>query len=193
MWSTLARAIIRVYPRPWRERYAGELRDLVETRPPKFGDIVDLVRGCACEWRHDPALQEAAVLIAATALVSVPAMLTSTWLHGDEGARTSRWLPTAQVVAIWAIQAAGFRRRRRYDWWRLRFEAASPPATESWAWRTVLLMGTFPYFEYMHFHFAPQAPIWLFLIGSPAHLFVLMDRFAPRPWFPHPGRVTAAS
>ena len=92
MWSMLARAIIRAYPRPWRERYASELLDLVESGPPAFGDIVDLVRGCACEWRHDSALQEAVALIAAT-----------------------------------------------------------------------------------------------------THLLVLMDRFAPRPWFPHPGRITAAS
>jgi hypothetical protein len=46
--------------------------------------------------------------------------------------------------------------------------------------------------DFIRFHFATQVPVWVFLIGSPAHLFVLMDRFASRPWFPHPGRIAPA-
>lgn len=190
MWSTLARAIIRAYPRPWRERYADELRALVESEPPACRDVADLVYGCTSEWTRDPALQETVVLIVATTIVAMPAMLWSGWLHADEGQRDhARWLATGQVLLIWCMQANWFRQKRRYDWWRLRFQGGAPTVTASWAWRTALLMGTFPYVEYMHFHIAPQAPIWVFLIGSPAHLFVLMDRFARRPWFPHPGRI----
>ena len=75
-------------------------------------------------------------------------------------------------------------------WWRLRFPAHTLPAFVSWCFRVGLLFYAIPYFEYIRFHLAPGWPVWLFLIGSPAHLFALLDRYAKRPWFPHPGRIS---
>ena len=190
MWSTLARAIIRVYPRPWRERYADELLALVETSPPACRDLVDLFRGCVSEWVCDPSVREGLVLVAATTVVAMPAIVLGEWLHAEELMRTrSRWLTLLQSWLIWACFAAFFRQRRMFDWWRLRFHASTPATSPPWGWRLAMLIGTLPYFEFMGHHFAPHAPLWIFLIGSPAHLFVLLDRYAARPWFPHPGRI----
>jgi hypothetical protein len=37
--------LIRLYPRAWRDRYEDEFLALLEERPPKIGDTVDIVRG----------------------------------------------------------------------------------------------------------------------------------------------------
>lgn len=41
--ARLARLIVRLYPAAWRGRYAGEALDLLEARPPTWGDVGDLV------------------------------------------------------------------------------------------------------------------------------------------------------
>jgi hypothetical protein len=38
-------ALLRLYPRAWRERYGDELIALLEARPPSFGDRLDVIRG----------------------------------------------------------------------------------------------------------------------------------------------------
>ena len=38
-------ALLRLYPRSWRERYEREVLGLLEARPPSLGDRVDIVRG----------------------------------------------------------------------------------------------------------------------------------------------------
>lgn len=38
-------ALLRLYPRSWRERYEREFLGLLEARPPSLGDRVDIVRG----------------------------------------------------------------------------------------------------------------------------------------------------
>lgn len=48
-------AILRLYPRAWRERYGDELLALLEDRPPSTLDLVDLVRG-AFDARLHPQL-----------------------------------------------------------------------------------------------------------------------------------------
>jgi hypothetical protein len=37
--------LIRLYPRPWRDRYEEEFLALLEERPPTMGDLLDTVRG----------------------------------------------------------------------------------------------------------------------------------------------------
>lgn len=44
--------LVRLYPRPWRDRYAAELLDLLEQRPLSVGDAVDLVRGALDAHLH---------------------------------------------------------------------------------------------------------------------------------------------
>jgi hypothetical protein len=38
-------ALLRLYPRAWRERYGDELLALLEARPPSLGDRLDVIRG----------------------------------------------------------------------------------------------------------------------------------------------------
>ena len=49
--------LIRLYPAAWRARYEAELLDLLQERPPTFGDSLDLVRG-AVDARLHPELVE---------------------------------------------------------------------------------------------------------------------------------------
>lgn len=49
-WSSrVARAIIRRYPRAWRERYEVELLGFIEDTPVRWRDVLDLARGCVVE------------------------------------------------------------------------------------------------------------------------------------------------
>jgi hypothetical protein len=45
--------LVRLYPRPWRDRYGDELEALLEARPPSLRDRFDVVRG-AIDARLDP-------------------------------------------------------------------------------------------------------------------------------------------
>jgi hypothetical protein len=45
--------LLELYPALWRERYGAEFVGLLESRPPSFGDRVDIVRG-AIDARLDP-------------------------------------------------------------------------------------------------------------------------------------------
>ena len=38
-------ALVRLYPRSWRERYEDEFLGLLEVRPPTMRDRVDILRG----------------------------------------------------------------------------------------------------------------------------------------------------
>ena len=38
-------ALVRLYPRAWRERYEAEFLELLEARPPTLGDRFDILRG----------------------------------------------------------------------------------------------------------------------------------------------------
>jgi hypothetical protein len=45
-------ALIRLYPRAWRERYEAEFLTLLEARPPTIGDRFDIVRGAVDARLH---------------------------------------------------------------------------------------------------------------------------------------------
>jgi hypothetical protein len=47
----LARWILTRYPRAWRERYGDEVRALLDDGHVSRADVVDLLRGCASEWK----------------------------------------------------------------------------------------------------------------------------------------------
>jgi hypothetical protein len=41
--------LIGLYPRPWRDRYEAEFRDLLAARPPGIGDRIDIIRAALDE------------------------------------------------------------------------------------------------------------------------------------------------
>jgi hypothetical protein len=45
-------ALIRLYPRAWRERYEDEFLALLEARPPTIGDRLDIVRAALDARMH---------------------------------------------------------------------------------------------------------------------------------------------
>jgi len=58
----LARAILRLYPAAWRDRYRGELEDLLAQRPVRAAELADLLRGAIDARMHPqvrPVLQVA--------------------------------------------------------------------------------------------------------------------------------------
>jgi hypothetical protein len=44
--------LLRLYPRSWRARYGEELQSLLDERPPRLADRLDLVRGAFDAHRH---------------------------------------------------------------------------------------------------------------------------------------------
>lgn len=74
----LARAILRLYPAAWRDRYGGEVADLLGQRRLRPADVADLLRGALDARMHPqvrPALQVAApsnLPIPASTMISRP-------------------------------------------------------------------------------------------------------------------------
>jgi hypothetical protein len=74
---TIARLIVRCYPRSWRERYADEVLAMLEASRPPLSDLADLGADCLGEWvraggsslRHP--VPAGAIDLIVTALISV--------------------------------------------------------------------------------------------------------------------------
>jgi hypothetical protein len=78
-------SLVRLYPRPWRDRYGDEMLAMLEAGPVRARDGLDLVRGALDAWLH-PATRSwlpagAAIVggglwtVAAAAVLSQPAPL----------------------------------------------------------------------------------------------------------------------
>ena len=46
------KALVRLYPRAWRDRYEAEVIDLLDQRRPSFRDALDLVVGAVDAHLH---------------------------------------------------------------------------------------------------------------------------------------------
>ena len=58
--------LVRLYPSSWRRRYEDEMRFLLDARPVRSRDAIDLLRGALDAWLHPP---EPSRIPAAAALV----------------------------------------------------------------------------------------------------------------------------
>jgi hypothetical protein len=196
MRDRIALAFVRIYPRQWRERYANEMRDLLETTPPDWRTVIDLARGCASEWVRDsgPArlVGELLASFAAIAVVSLPSAIAAPY--------TRRVLPAPPWDMAFAF-AIGFSFLARHLWvtWRYAFRnnlnwrggRPLPPirlsSRETTVWRVGLIAATVvtlagPYFEGMSRTVGGGA----YILGFPMFLLAQLDFIAHRPWFPHP-------
>lgn len=61
------RRLLVLYPRTWHARYGEEMADLLATRPPRWSDAVDLVRGALDAHLHPPTRSRIPGLAAVTA------------------------------------------------------------------------------------------------------------------------------
>lgn len=73
--------LIRLYPRPWRDRYEAEMVDLLEQQPTSFRSSLDLLRGAADAHLHPQAGPEIpwtwrlpGVVVALTGMLWIAAM-----------------------------------------------------------------------------------------------------------------------
>jgi len=71
--ATPGGSLLRLYPRAWRSRYEAEVRYVLEARPPRTRDRVDLVRGALDAHLHPATLSP----IPAIASLSGGALWTS--------------------------------------------------------------------------------------------------------------------
>ena len=65
--SLPVRAILRAYPRAWRERYEHELGAMLATTPPRAGQLLDLLAGAVDARLHPDLAREPGFLRLATA------------------------------------------------------------------------------------------------------------------------------
>lgn len=72
MMRAAAKAVLRLYPKAWRERYGEEVGDLIAARPIRLRTVVDLMRGAADAWlNHRRIPQAGAAEIPVTAALTV--------------------------------------------------------------------------------------------------------------------------
>jgi hypothetical protein len=97
--------LVRLYPRPWCDRYEAEVLDLLEQRPPSIRDAVDLVRGALDAHLH-PQAERASILwthrlpglaILATGLFWVAAVAT---VRDPAGTDADRFLGLAAMTVL---------------------------------------------------------------------------------------------
>jgi hypothetical protein len=84
----LAPYIVRLYPRPWRERYGTEALDLLELRAPTWGDVWDLGCHLVYHWLHPDVIADGE----GSSADSVAGLLSA--------------LRSSEIVIFWAFVAA---------------------------------------------------------------------------------------
>lgn len=70
----LARAILHLYPAAWRDRYAIELRQVLDDRASRWRDLVDLARGAIDARLHPRLVREPAFIAASPSPAGVSVM-----------------------------------------------------------------------------------------------------------------------
>ncbi|MFI6296540.1 hypothetical protein ACIBEJ_33455 [Nonomuraea sp. NPDC050790] len=94
----VAKAVLSLYPRSWRERYGEEVADLIAARPVRLRTVTDLAGGAADAWlHHRPGSRRQRVSVAVLLVVGACA-LVYLWNPGVRDA--------ASLNGVWA-EAAG--------------------------------------------------------------------------------------
>ena len=106
-----ALAKLRLYPSRWRERYEAEVRALIEDRPTRRRDVLNLGRGALDAWLHPPVPSRvpAVAAIAAGGVWTVWTLLIlSAPAPPDWPGYVQEMLPSAlAVVAVLVLAVAG--------------------------------------------------------------------------------------
>lgn len=50
----IAQRLLRLYPKAWRDRFGGELLDMLECTPTTISTLIDVAQGAAAEWLFNP-------------------------------------------------------------------------------------------------------------------------------------------
>jgi hypothetical protein len=191
---TIARLIVRCYPRSWRERYGPEMRALLTDTPPEPRDIVDLLRGCGSAWLFQTELGfEVRVLAgigAWTAFVAWPASLVGSALR-NVGVNTAPWPEGISILLLFALilrqRVLGRRPGSPVATTPVPANVIGPgriPAAEARIWRGLAI-------AIIVLHFASDAaerpaswlPPFHPFLSVPAMSLWLIDLAASTPWF----------
>jgi hypothetical protein len=170
MLRRLAVALVRNYPRPWREKYAGEVVELLEASPVRVRDVGELARGLALERARELIESDerpgrtAAILTWMNPLFALTFMAMAWGLGRGLLSLTGPWSEAGADLAGWAVafslievplawSAVWLVRRRR------RGPGPSPPSS--------LPQPPWP----------PRPPGWVSATGLPV-LFILITLIA---------------
>ncbi|MFC4112983.1 hypothetical protein [Nonomuraea zeae] len=86
MMRAIARAMLSLYPRAWRQRYGDEVGDLIAARPARVRTVIDLIGGAADAWFHHKRIPGAKPLrVPLAAVLSVAGV--ALWLLWSQGVR----------------------------------------------------------------------------------------------------------
>jgi hypothetical protein len=96
-------SLVRLYPRPWRDRYGDEMQATIEAGPVRARDRLDLIRGALDAWLHPPArsrIPARAALIGGGLWTVAAARVVSQPVPPD-------WPGYLEEVIIFGLAAAG--------------------------------------------------------------------------------------
>ncbi|GAA2205676.1 hypothetical protein GCM10009850_011340 [Nonomuraea monospora] len=108
MTRAIAEAVLRLYPKAWRERYGEEVADLVASRPVRLRTVADLLTGAADAWLHRrriPGARPLRLPLWATLVAASYAL----WMLWNPAVRDAAALsfPTDQATEVgWLFRAA---------------------------------------------------------------------------------------
>jgi len=113
---TVARLIVSWYPRPWRERYEGEVLELIDASPVRLHDVGELVRNMLVEHvRASTDLAEPTRTVTRLLRVKLLAVLAVFVVTGTLGIVLGSWYRVPEsigervplvLLAFWLLLAA---------------------------------------------------------------------------------------
>jgi hypothetical protein len=185
----VAGAIVRLYPRAWRERYEQEMLALLEARPTRTRDVVSLVVGCTREWacsrlgRTRSTMAGFGRLAAASVLVGTVAFLVGSVVTIVAPAPWRSWFRLgilASLAVPLRVMVLGRRSREPFNAARWEVIRCNPSGTRTW--RVVMFMAAVllaaadaPRYWMTQAMFNPG--FWAIAIS-----FSLFDQYAAPPW-----------
>lgn len=149
MLRRLARAIVDRYPQVWRERYADEVSDLIESGPVRLYDVGELFHGMLVER------------VRAAIDVERPSVAM---------AKLNAYKTMAVIATVLIIQAGGWTLRYMWPVYDERFDVALYAATAFWLllfafWLTHTLLQRRKAADDRR-----PFPVWAALVALPLHL-----------------------
>jgi hypothetical protein len=147
MLRSIALALVRKYPQPWRERYADEVSELLEASPVRVRDLGELFRGLIVE--RTLALIEdadhparAVNILSLFSPVFVILFVSVAWgiALGLQGWREFPWSIDGFGASVFLAWAFGFWTIRWRLWRRQKIAGSSPPESSFPSWLGVALL-----------------------------------------------------
>ncbi|MEV0822791.1 hypothetical protein [Nonomuraea rubra] len=99
MMRGVAGAVLRLYPKAWRDRYGEEVADLIAARPARLRTVTDLAAGAADAWLHHRRIPGARPLRVPLSAVLVTGVYALWLLWGPAGRDASGLLLSSEQAS----------------------------------------------------------------------------------------------